>query len=88
MISAARAKYRVQMPELKASKLLKSPRGRALIVNVLDRIDGRYMATLCDKRLSLMGKLFEYVYEPVLQSNNLLFYKNDCTGSWRTTSMS
>jgi hypothetical protein len=77
VIIAARAKYRVQMRELKAGKLLKSATGRALIANVLDRIDGRYMASLCDKRLSLMGKLFEYIYEPVLQRNNLLFCKND-----------
>ena len=77
VISGARAKYPVQMPELKASKLLKSAAGRALIADVLDRIEGRYMASLFDKRLSLMSKLFEYIYEPVLQRNNLLFYKND-----------
>jgi hypothetical protein len=77
VISAARARYRVQMPELKANKLIQSARGRALISDVLDRIEGRYMASLFDKRLSLMSKLFEYIYEPVLQHNNLLFYKND-----------
>jgi hypothetical protein len=77
VITAVRAKYRVQMPELKASKLLKSTTGRTLIADVLGRIDGRYMASLFDKRLSLMSKLFEYIYEPVLQRNNLLFYKND-----------
>jgi hypothetical protein len=76
VISAARARYRVQMPELKANKLIQSARGRALISDVLDRIEGRYMASLFDKRLSLMSKLFEYIYEPVLQHNNLLFYKN------------
>jgi hypothetical protein len=77
VINAVRARFHVQMPELKASKLLKSATGRALIADVLDRIDGRYMASLFDKRLSLMSKLFEYIYEPVLQRNNLLFYKND-----------
>src|SRR5271166_4503854 len=61
VISGARAKYRVQMPELKASKLLKSAAGCALIADVLDRIEGRYMASLFDKRLSLMSKLFEYI---------------------------
>jgi hypothetical protein len=77
VITTARIKYRVQMPELKASKLLKSAVGRTLIADILDRIDGRYMASLFDKRLSLMTKLFKYIYEPVLQRNSLLFYQND-----------
>jgi hypothetical protein len=77
LIQRMRGKYRVQMPELKAAKLLRSGRGRALISDVLDAMQGRYMATLYDKRLSLACKLFEYLYEPVLQANNALFYRNN-----------
>jgi hypothetical protein len=64
VITTVRAKYRVQMPELKARKLLRSAQGRTLIADVLDRIYGRHTASLFDKRLSLMSKLFEYIYEP------------------------
>jgi len=77
LIGRMRSKYPVQMPELKAAKLLRSGRGRALISDVLDAMQGRYIATLYDKRLSLACKLFEYLYEPVLQANNALFYRHN-----------
>lgn len=65
------------MSELKAAKLLKRPRGRAIISEILERIDGRYITTLYNKRLSLAAKFFEYIYEPVLQRNNMLFYHHN-----------
>ena len=65
------------MPELKSSKLLQSGRGRDLIRHVLDAMKGRYIATIYHKRFSLAAKLFEYLYEPVLQSNNILFYRHN-----------
>jgi hypothetical protein len=76
LLDEARALYPVQMPELKARKLLRSNRGRRLLEFVADRVEGRYIATLYDKRLALCCKLFEYIYEPVLQENNRLFYEN------------
>jgi hypothetical protein len=76
LISRLRAKHSVQMPGLKAAKLLKSVRGRRLILEVLDTMSGRYIASVYDKRYSLAAKLFEYLYEPVLQSNNILFYRH------------
>lgn len=65
------------MGELKAAKLLKRPRGRAIITEARGRIEGRYIAALYDERLSLAGKFFEYIYEPVLQRNNMLFYHHN-----------
>lgn len=76
LLKEARTRFPVQMPELKAWKLMKSPRGRELLSFVLDRLDGRYIATIYDKRMSLACKLFEYIYEPVLAKNSLLFYEN------------
>ena len=77
LVAEARRKFRVQMPELKASKLLKSENGRLLLEHVLAQMEGRYISTIYEKRLSLACKLFEYIYEPVLQRNNALFYKNN-----------
>ncbi len=78
LLSGVRSRNRrVQMPELKASRLLKTDYGRAFLRDVLEHIEDRYIITLFDKRLSLMSKFFEYIYEPVLQSNNLLFYRNN-----------
>jgi hypothetical protein len=77
LVADLKARHRIQMPELKAAKLLKTSRGRDLIVEALDHLEGRYLATLYEKRLSLACKLFEYIYEPVLQQNNILFYRNN-----------
>jgi hypothetical protein len=77
LIRRLRARHPTQMPELKASKLLKSARGRALIAEALDEMQGRYIVTVYDKRYSLAAKLFEYLFEPVLQANNALFYRHN-----------
>jgi hypothetical protein len=76
LLNEARRRYPVQMPELKAHKLLGSKRGRRLLGFVTEKIDGRYIATIYDKRYALCCKMFEYIYEPVLQENNRLFYEN------------
>jgi hypothetical protein len=76
LLAEARSLHPVQMPELKAQKLLRSARGRRLLEFVTEQVEGRYIATLYNKRLALCCKLFEYIYEPVLQENNRLFYEN------------
>jgi len=60
--------------ELKGARLAKSARGRAVILDALRFIRGRYIATAHHKKFSLACKFFEYVYEPVLARNNSLFY--------------
>jgi hypothetical protein len=77
VIADIRARHQLQMSELKASKLMRRRRGRAIIAEILAAIDGRYIATLYDKRLSLAAKFFEYIYEPVLKDNNILFYRHN-----------
>ena len=68
IIGKARADYPVQMPELKASNLLATERGRQLIAALLIAMDGRYVVSVSDKLLALCGWFFEYIYEPVYQS--------------------
>ena len=77
IVKDLRSRHHLQMAELKAAKLLKRPRGREIIAEVLEQIEGRYIATVYDKRLSLAAKFFEYIYEPVLQRNNMLFYRHN-----------
>lgn len=77
IIVKARAHFHTQMPELKASKLLRSRPGRGLLLQVLEAMEGRYIATVYEKRLALACKLFEYIFEPVLQKNSRLFYENN-----------
>jgi hypothetical protein len=69
IVRKARADHPVQMPELKASRLLATDRGRNLIAALLAAIEGRYIVSVADKLLALCGWLFEYIYEPVYQHN-------------------
>jgi hypothetical protein len=77
IIRKARADHPVQMPELKASKLLASDRGRELIASLLGAIEGRYVVSVHDKLLALCSWLFEYIYEPVFQDNPRLLYEKN-----------
>jgi len=75
IIHKARTENPVQMPELKASKLLATERGKKLIGALLTAIDGRYVVTVKDKLLALCAWFFEYIYEPVYQDNPRLLYE-------------
>jgi hypothetical protein len=77
LIADIRKRHGIQMAEFKASRLLRRTRGRAVIAEILARLEGRYIVTVYDKKLSLAGKFFEYIYEPVLQHNNILFYRHN-----------
>jgi len=77
IIQKARTDHPVQMPELKASKLLASDRGRKLITSVIEALDGRYVVSVHDKLLALCGWFFEYIYEPVYQHNPRLLYEKN-----------
>jgi Protein of unknown function (DUF3800) len=81
IIVKARSDHPVQMPELKAAKLMATARGRALIADVLDAREGRYVANVHDKLLALCGWFFEYIYEPVYQDDPGCSTKRISTGS-------
>lgn len=77
IVQGARSAHPVQMPELKANKLLATSNGIALVAQVLDAVEGRYSFVIKNKLLVLCGKLFEYLFEPVFQHDpNLLYAKN------------
>ena len=77
LIQEARDKFPVQMPELKASKLLGSNQGRRLVSHVIERLDGRFAVNANDKLLALCGWVFEYIFEPVYQHDPKIFYEKD-----------
>ena len=59
IIRKARTDHPVQMPELKASNLLASERGRKLVEALLAAVEGRYIVSVNDKLLALCGWFFE-----------------------------
>lgn len=77
ILDKARSNNPVQMPELKASKLVASTNGISLMKEVLSAVNGRYSFVLQDKLLILCGKVFEYIYEPVFQFDPALLYEKN-----------
>ncbi|WP_234422820.1 DUF3800 domain-containing protein [Sphingomonas aurantiaca] len=77
VISTARQTHGILDDELKASALLKTDAGRALVLDILRVYAGRYSIVAYDKALALSAKVFEYVYEPVFQHRPELLYAKD-----------
>lgn len=77
LIAEAREMYPVQMPELKASRLMGSNQGRRLISHIVGCVEGRFAINAHDKLLALCGWVFEYVFEPVYQDDPRIFYQKD-----------
>jgi hypothetical protein len=77
IIQEARSAFPVQMPELKASKLMSSSKGRELIEFIIGKVSGRFAINAHDKLLALCGWVFEYVFEPVFQDDPRIFYQKD-----------
>ena len=69
----------IQAEELKAAGktgLRRRDDWREIAELVLDATRGRYSTIVMDKRLSLAAKTFEYIFEPVIANQSVLFYSN------------
>jgi hypothetical protein len=69
--------YPVQMPELKASRLLRTARGQSLVRHVLAALQGRFVTSIHEKQYALCCWFFEYVFEPVFKEAPWLLYKKN-----------
>lgn len=67
-------RHRIKATELKAGQLLKRPRGRQAMMDVVGRIVPNSSVAVFHKRYSLAGKMFEYLIEPAISSGSSLFY--------------
>ena len=70
-------KYGVQGGELKGKNLIRYSKGRKALIEILSYFEGRIKVSVSNKKYALAGKFFEYIFEPVLQENNTLFYNLD-----------
>ena len=68
---------KTQASELKGSNLTSRPRGRTAVTWLLENTVEYVKLAVCNKRYALAGKIFEYIFEPVLAQNNRLFYERD-----------
>ena len=73
-VESLRRSLRVDASELKGGALCRKPRGQAVVQRVLADHASRAQVILFDKRYSLAGKMFEYLFEPVLAPMSSLLY--------------
>lgn len=74
LIADIRASHSIQATELKSQSLKRRNDWLAISKLVRDRLDGRVIVIAFDKKVALAGKVMEYLFEPVLEANNVLFY--------------
>jgi hypothetical protein len=67
------------MPEFKAQELRKGAKGRKLIDDVLKSRARQIRRESLRYARELAGRLFEYLFKPVLQTNNMIVYPRDST---------
>lgn len=77
LIADIRARFPIQAAELKSASLKRRNDWAAICQLITDRCAGRVIVIASDKKVALAGKVFEYLFEPVLEDNNSLFYRID-----------
>lgn len=74
IINGIRTQYHIKAAELKIDNLLRGGRRADVVLDILNKIKGRYIVSIYDKQLVLFCKFFEYIYEPVIRPKASLFY--------------
>jgi len=74
IVSNIISKYKIQNGELKGVNLIRKEKGQRAILEILEAIKDKYKISVSDKKFALAGQIFEYIFEPILASKNLIFY--------------
>lgn len=67
-------RFQLKGSELKGSNLVNRPRGQEAIYWLMERCKNDASIVVANKKYALAGKFYEYIFEPVLQADNSLFY--------------
>ena len=67
-------RFHIKGNELKGANLVRYPLGREAVTWVITQCRDISLIVVADKIFALSGKFFEYIFEPILQDNNSLFY--------------
>lgn len=68
------SRFRIAGQEMKGARLVGHQRGRDAIAWLLNECKEKSRISVSNKKYALACKFFEYVFEPVLATNNSLFY--------------
>ena len=66
--------FQIESQELKGSRLVRYGRGRKAISWILNEIKPHSHIVFVDKKYALCGKMFEYIFEPILKERSRIFY--------------
>jgi hypothetical protein len=73
LVAQVRKDFRLQ-GEIKGANLTKHAQGRRALTVLIKSCAPESKLILANKKFALAGKLFEYIFEPPLAKNSLLFY--------------
>ena len=59
--------------ELKGSRMLRNSPGRKAAEFIFDKVVERSITVVADKQYALAGKLYEYIFDPVVDGNSALY---------------
>jgi hypothetical protein len=76
-IERVKAFFKGFQGEIKFGKLTQSDKGRAALDWLLTEHGHRVKIWYANKKFATAGKFFEYVFEPVLADNSILFYRHN-----------
>lgn len=75
IVAQAIKSFRLQMPEIKGSKLTKSHRGKDAALWIMGSCSDSASAVVVEKQFAIAGKFYEYMFESVLSPHSTLFYQ-------------
>jgi len=68
------SRFNIRSRELKGKNLVRTGKGREAISWLLSECRGIACIAISNKNYALAGKFYEYIFEPILQPQNSLFY--------------
>lgn len=75
LVLQAKRNFRLTNPELKGQRLLRHPRGQQAMAWLVEQCASAAKLSVYEKRYTLAGKFFEYIFEPVIASRSSFFYE-------------
>lgn len=74
LVTEMASRFCLQGNELKGSNLVSRPKGKEAILWLIEKCKDIACIVIANKKFALAGKFYEYIFEPVLQADNSLFY--------------
>jgi Protein of unknown function (DUF3800) len=74
IVQGAIKNHKIELSEMKGSKLIRYYKGQQAVLSILNRCNQHASVLIIEKKYALAAKFYEYMFEPILANNSLLFY--------------